>query len=174
MKKSLLYSSIAVNLALPLMAAILITYYLFVYFLPSLDSSESLSFLIVSGLIILLSYGYLTIYPLSLLIKCLIYDYQTVAYYDKESEKFCYYRKGTELEFTLAEVECCSKINSIINGIIPIYYEIALVSGQIICMTYILSVTNDVERIIPYERYNDFILFVPFPDLLKNKHTIKK
>lgn len=166
MKKSLLYCKIAVNLALPLLAAILITYYLFVYYLPLLDSSESLSFLIVSGLIILLSYGYLTIYPLSLLIKCLIYDCQTVAYYDKESAKFCYYKKGMELEFTLADVESCSKINSIINGIIPSYYEITLISGQIICMTYILSVTNDVKRIIPYERYNDFILFVTFPDKL--------
>lgn len=114
--------------------------------------------LIIVDLIFLLS-----IYPIGVIVKYLIYDYNTLLEYDVCNEKINYERKDIKVNFHLSDIKSFVRIRPLLRSAIGSIYEIELYSGYIFTVTDLLSVMQQVEK--HYEKidtYYECVLFRKF------------
>ena len=97
--------------------------------------------LIIVDMIFLLS-----IYPIGVLVKYLLYDYDTLLEYDVCNEKFNYERKGLQTNFQLSDIKSLARIRPLLRSAIGSIYEIELNSGCVITVTDLLSVMQQIEK----------------------------
>jgi hypothetical protein len=105
----------------------------------------------------------LSIYPIAVLIKCILYDHDTFLKYDNKRGVFEYERKDIKMFFSLSEVKSFSLIRPCIRSAVGTIYEVELTSGCVIIITDLLADTQQmVEFLKITNTYYESVLFRTF------------
>lgn len=105
----------------------------------------------------------LSIYPIAVLIKCILYDHYTFLEYDNNCKIFEYERKDIKVFFSLSEVKSFSLIRPCIRSAVGTIYEVELTSGCVITITDLLEDTQQmVEFLKITNTYYESVLFRTF------------
>lgn len=114
--------------------------------------------LIIMDMIFLLS-----IYPVGVLVKFLLYDYDTLLEYDVCNEKINYERKDIKVYFHLSDIKSFVRIRPLLRSAIGSIYEIKLKSGCVITVTDLLSAMQQIEKHFEtIDTYYECVLFRKF------------
>lgn len=105
----------------------------------------------------------LSIYPLAVFVKCLVYDYHTFLEFDLSQQVVTYERKGLSVRFSLSEVKSFNRIHPFLRSALGTIYEIELNSGHIITVTDLLAVSRQIEKNFTVTNdYYESVLFRKF------------
>ncbi len=116
----------------------------------------------------------LSIYPIAVLIKCLLYDCDTILKYDVFNETITYEKKDIKVSFVFSEVKSFVQIHPILKSSLCTIYEVELTSGCVITVTDLLEVTQEFKKHLKItDTYYESVLFRTFynhpPDSGKSK-----
>lgn len=104
-----------------------------------------------------------SIYPIAVLIKCLLYDHNTILEYDTIHEIINYERNGIKVSFSFLDVKSFVQIHPLLKSSLCTIYEIELSSGCVITVTDLLLVVQEFEKNITItDTYYESILFRRF------------
>lgn len=145
MKYSLSYRNLCFEGIIPLLSS-LITWIVVIKWILNYHWTnpiwENILFLfIIMDMIFLLS-----IYPIGVLVKCLLYDYGTLLEYEDSNEKIYYERKDIKVDFQLSDIKSLVRIRPKLKSAPGFIYEIELYSGYVITVTDLLPVMQQVEK----------------------------
>ena len=168
MKSSLSYRNLFFEGIIPLLSVVVwifVIYWILNYHWTNPIWENILFLLIIMDMIFLLS-----IYPIGVLFKYLLYDYDTLLEYDVCNEKISYERKDIKVNFNLSDIKSFVRVRPLLRSAIGSIYEIKLYSGYVITVTDLLSVMQQLEK--HHEKidtYYECVLFRKFYNVkLKN------
>lgn len=105
----------------------------------------------------------LSVYPIAVLVKCLLYDRDTILEYDVFNETITYEKKDIKVSFTFSEVKSFVQIHPLLKSSLCTIYEVELTSGCVITVTDLLKVTQDFEENLKItDTYYESVLFRRF------------
>lgn len=105
----------------------------------------------------------ISIYPIAILIKCFLYERDTVLEYNETREMIIYERKEIKVSFSFSEVKSFVQIRPLLRSSLGAIYEIELISGHVITITDLLAVSQEFEKHLKITgTYYERILFRTF------------
>lgn len=161
MKSSLSYRNLFFEGIIPLLSVVVwipVIYWILNYQWTNPLWENILFLLLIIDMIFLLS-----IYPIGVLVKYLLYDYDTLLEYDVCNEKISYNREDIKVDFQLSDIESFVRIRPLLRSAIGSIYEIKLKSGCVITVTDLLSAMQQIEKHFEtIDTYYECVLFRKF------------